>query len=172
MANDAKLSVDESDRIAGYETVKGTVRRGVRDEIVREGQTPDEIDRSEAAVIGSQLRQSAVKEIASTEAEIQRGRAAARISQVVDYIFWVIYSLIGLEIILELFGARESSTFKRALDSVVSPLLFPFERLMPDLGAGRFQLKLSYIVALVVYSLLHLGVNGVLRMMAHRKTEI
>jgi uncharacterized protein YggT (Ycf19 family) len=172
MTEDAKLAIDETNRAAQYEAVKGEVRKEVRDEIAREGQGRDDAERSRAARIGDHLRQNAVDEIARTEAEIRQGRAAARVSQVVDYAFWTAYSLIGLKIILELFGAREGNLFKEAIDALASPLLFPFDRLIPDLSAGRFELKLSYIFALVVYSLVHLGVNGILRMMAHRKTAI
>jgi uncharacterized protein YggT (Ycf19 family) len=94
------------------------------------------------------------------------------VSQVVDYIFYFIYALIGLETLLELLGARETNAFKNFIDALTAPLLLPFNRLMPDLASGRFQLKVSYLVALLVYVMLHLAVNGLLRMMAHRKTSI
>jgi hypothetical protein len=38
--------------------------------------------------------------------------------------------------------------------------------------AEGFTLALPIIVAIVVYMLLHLAVNGLLRMLAHRKTQI
>jgi len=84
----------------------------------------------------------------------------------------VIYGLIGLEIVLELFGARQASGFKRFLDAVTLPLLGPFRGLMPDPAVGSMQLMLSYIVALGVYSLLHMALNGVLRLFAQRKSSI
>ena len=66
-----------------------------------------------------------------------------RLSQVGDYVFFVIYGLIGLEIVLQLFGARQASGFKRALDSVTLPLLGPFRGLMPDPALGSMRLMLS-----------------------------
>jgi uncharacterized protein YggT (Ycf19 family) len=169
MIQDEKLAVDESERIARHQAVKDEVRNEMQSEISHQ---PDKANRERANAVGEQLREKAVDELAVTESEIDRARVAARISQVVDYIFYVIYGLIGLEILLELLGARESNAFKSFIDAVSAPLLAPFNTLIPDATSGRFQLKLSYIVALVVYMLLHLAANGVLRMLAHRKTAI
>ena len=167
---DAKLAIDEADRAARYEAVKGQARDEVQEEVTRQAGRGNH--REQAAAIGSHLQEKAVTELADTEREIERGRGAARVSQVVDYLFYLIYSLIGLEILLELLGARESSGFKRFIDAITYPLLVPFQKLMPDLGNGRFEFKISYVFALFVYVLLHLALNGFLRMLAHRKTEV
>jgi len=172
MTEDQKLAVDESERVARYQELKGTVREGMQAEIARQVEDKDRQRREQAAVIGDRLEEKSIREIASTETEIERARGAARISQVVDYIFFIIYALIGLEIFLEVLGARDSSGFKRFIDALTAPLLGPFYRLLPDLGSGRFQLRVSDIVALVVYILLHLGINGLLRLLAERKTNI
>jgi hypothetical protein len=50
--------------------------------------------------------------------------------------------------------------------------LAPFNNLMPSIGRGSFQLRLSYVFALIVYVLLHAAINGLLRLLAHRKTVI
>ena len=167
---DTKLAIDEADRAARFEAVKGQARDEVQEEVARQSRRGG--NREQAATIGSHLQEKAVTELADTEAEIERGRGAARVSQVVDYIFYLIYSLVGLEILLELLGAREASGFKRFIDAITYPLLAPFQRLMPDLGSGRFEFKISYVFALFVYVLLHLALNGLLRMAAHRKTAI
>lgn len=169
---DDKLAIDESERTARHQALKGEVRRETQEEISRHAQQPDEQQHAETAAIGTHLKEKAIGEVVRTEAAIDRGRAAARVSQVVDYLFYVIYALIGLEILLELLGARETNAFKNFIDAVTAPFLLPFNRLMPDLANGQFQLKVSYLVALLVYVMLHLAVNGLLRMMAHRKTSI
>ena len=86
--------------------------------------------------------------------------------------FFVIYGLIGLEIILELLGARENAGFKRFLDAITLPLLAPFKGLLPTPSMGPMQLTLSFIFGLVAYMFLHLAINGILRMMAHRKLSV
>ena len=172
MLEDEKLAIDESERAARHQALKGEVRRGMQEKIAEEAKVDDQHHRSETAAIGEHLREKAIGEVVRTEAEIDRGRAAARVSQVVDYVFYLIYALIGLEIILELLGARETNTFKNFIDALTGPLLMPFRTLMPDLANGRFQLKISYLVALFVYILLHMAINGLLRMLAHRKTTV
>jgi hypothetical protein len=58
------------------------------------------------------------------------------------------------------------------METVCAPLLAPFKSLMPSVGSGSFQLRLSYVFALIVYLLLHLAINGLLRLLASRKTAI
>jgi len=169
---DAKLAIDEADRTARYQAVKGQARDEMQEQVARQARHGNQRQVAESAAIGDHLKEKAVAELVDTETEIERGRVAARVSQVVDYVFYLIYSLIGLEILLGLLGAREGSGFKHFIDAVTYPLLVPFQRLMPDLGNGRFEFKVSYVFALFVYLLLHLALNGLLRMMAHRKTEI
>ena len=172
MLEDEKLAIDESERAARHQALKGEVRREMQGEISRQANQNDEQHHAQTAAIGEHLREKAVGELVGTEAEIDRGRAAARVSQVVDYVFYLVYSLIGLEILLELLGARETNAFKNFIDALTAPFLLPFKTLIPDLTSGRFQFKLSYLVALFVYILLHLAINGLLRMFAHRKTTV
>jgi uncharacterized protein YggT (Ycf19 family) len=172
MLEDEKLAIDESERAARHQALKGEVRREMQGEISRQANQNDEQHHAETAAIGEHLREKAIGELLGAEAEIDRGRVAARVSQVVDYVFYLFYSMIGLEILLELLGARETNSFKNFIDAITAPLLLPFNRLMPDIARGRFQFKVSYLVALFVYVLLHLAINGLLRMFAHRKTTV
>jgi uncharacterized protein YggT (Ycf19 family) len=110
--------------------------------------------------------------VAASEAELGRARAGARVSQIVDYVFYVLYGLIGLQIALELLGAREASGFKQFMNTVTYPFLAPFKGLMADPAVGSSQLMFSYIIGLVVYLLLHLAINGALRLLVTKKTEI
>jgi uncharacterized protein YggT (Ycf19 family) len=172
MLEDEKLAIDESERIAEHESVKRDARKGVHAEIADQAERLDSSDRARAAEVGNELKRKAIREVADTEVELGRARGVARVSQIVDYAFYLIYGLIGLEILLDLLGAREGNSFKNLIDRLNAPLLAPFRGLMPDPSSGRFQLRLSFIFALVVYVLLHLAINGLLRLLAHRKTAI
>ena len=172
MIEDEKLAVDESRRVAQHEAIKGTVREEVHSEIARKADRLDPVERAEADQMAEELKHKAVHEVRETETEIERARGVARVSQVIDYIFYVIYGIIALEIVLELIGARESNGFKNFIDTIASPFLAPFRGLVADPASGAMQLRLSYIVALAVYLLLHLAINGLLRMIAHRKTAV
>jgi uncharacterized protein YggT (Ycf19 family) len=55
---------------------------------------------------------------------------------------------------------------------VSSPLLAPFERIVGTPSAGAFQIQLSFLLALVVYFLLHLAIIDVFRLIAYRKVTV
>lgn len=172
MADDIKVALDDSRKIAQHEAVKEEVRSEVNAEISLNANQLTEADQAKAKAVAANLKDKAIREVVGTENEIERARGVARVSQVVDYVFYLAYGIITLEIVLELLGARESSGFKQFIDTVSAPLLAPFRGLMADPSRGPFRLMLSYIIALVVYLLLHLAVNGALRLMVHKKTEV
>jgi uncharacterized protein YggT (Ycf19 family) len=172
MKDDEKLAADEARRIAQHESVKGEVREKVHAEIARKTDERKPADVANAEALAESLKRKAVREVAFTEAELERGQAAARASQIVDYLFYIVYGIIGLEIVLDAIGARQSAGFKLFIDAIAAPFLAPFKGLMPTLGVGRFRLMLSYIVALVVYALLHMAVSGLFRLFVHRKTVV
>src|ERR671922_185936 len=49
-------------------------------------------------------------------------RGVARISQVVDYLFYLIYAFIGLMILLDLLGANRAAGFYRFVNGITRPL--------------------------------------------------
>ena len=168
---DNKLEVDEMQRSANYEAVKGHVESRVNADIVADAASrrrDDEVD-----AVAGRIRDRAVSDVVETEREVERGRVVARISQVVDYIFLIIYSLLAIRLLLELFAARESAPFFQFIKSVTDPFYSPFRGLMPSPSTPEgFTLALPIIIAIVVYMLLHLAINGFLRLLAHRKVEI
>jgi len=172
MKDDEKLSAEEARRIAQHESVMGDVRQKVNAEIAHKTDERSPADQANAEALADSLKRKAVREVSATEAELERGQAAARASQVVDYLFYIVYGIIGLEIVLDAIGARQSAGFKQFIDAIASPFLAPFKGLMPTPGVGSFRFMLSYIVALVVYVLLHMAVNGLFRLFVHRKTVV
>lgn len=172
MTDQEKLVIDENQRINKHEAIKNEMREEVHQEIVREADRVEGKDRAKLAAVGQQLREKAVYEVAETETELERARGAARVSQIIDYAFYLVYGLISLEIVLDLAGAWRGNAFRQFVAAINAPLLAPFKSLMPDPAAGRFQFRISYLVALIVYILLHLAVTGLLRMIAHRKVTV
>jgi uncharacterized protein YggT (Ycf19 family) len=168
----ANLAADESRRISQHEAVKDQIRGDVHQEIAARAEPLDPVEQRQADVLADDLKQKAIHEVAETEAEIDRARGIARVSQIVDYVFYIAYGLIGLEIFLELLGANDRNDFKQFVDTISAPLLAPFAGLMPTPTAGPFRLVLSYVAALAVYLLIHLAVNGLLRLFVHRKVAV
>jgi uncharacterized protein YggT (Ycf19 family) len=163
-----KAEADESRRIAQHERIKERVENDVHTGIAREAQEQADADRARYGSVAAGLKRKAADEVVETEREVERARTASRVLQVIDYAFFLVYSLIGLEIVLELLGARQSSGFKQFLDAVTSPLLAPFKGLLPNPSVGSLQLMLSYVAALVVYAILHQAIRRLLRMFIGR----
>lgn len=152
--------------------IKDIVRNGINAEISRNASYLKASDIIEVQNLADRLKDKAIKEITESESKIIWFKTLSRISQVVDYIFYIFYGIIGLEIMLELFGARDANKFKQFLDTVSTPLVAPFNGLMPNISLGAFQLMLSYIVAIIVYWLFHLAIKGLFKLLLHKKAVV
>jgi len=122
--------------------------------------------------VAEQLKQKAFNELADTEVQLERSKSAARISQIVDYCFFLIHGFIGLEVFLQMIGARQDNSFKILIDAINRPLVAPFKAIVPSLTFGRYEMNFSYVLALIVYAMLHPAIKGLLRIIAHRRTRV
>jgi uncharacterized protein YggT (Ycf19 family) len=163
---------DEERRQASHQEVKASIDEDVKARIKQESARVQPEEAAAVAGAAQELKQKAVHEAVGTERELERGRTAARISQVVDYIFYLIYGLIALEFLLGLMGARSGNGFVQFIGALTRPLLAPFERIVGTPAAGAHQFRISYLFALVVYILIHLAINGAFRLVAHRKVAV
>jgi len=171
---DDKLAADEARRSVQHESVKANVEGEVQSEIAAEASQPVTADEPQRVrQVASDFRSKAVDEVVDTEREVERGRSAARVSQIIDYIFYVIYALLGMRFLLALLAARSSAGFVQFIVTVTNPFYAPFRGIVdsPRTDQGH-TLLLPIVVAIIAYVLLHLAINGLLRMLAHRKTAI
>lgn len=164
--------LDEERRLASHQEVKASIDEDVKARIKSESARVVPEDAAELAGVAQDLKRKSVKEAAETEGELGRGRGAARISQVIDYGFYLIYGVILLQFTLRLMGARPGNGFVQFIATVSWPFLTPFERIVGTPSVGSVQLQLSYLFALLVYLSLHLAINGMLRLIAHRKVTV
>ncbi len=170
---DDKLEREEAQRAANYEAIKSGVKGEVGGEIAAEAQSPTETQASEIGGIADHMRAKAVNEVVQTGHEVERGRVVARISQVIDYLFFIVYGLLVIRLLLALFAARADNEFVQFIRSISDPFYAPFRGIVPSPTTPEgFTLALPIVIALVVYILLHMAVNGLLRMFVHRKTEV
>ncbi len=133
--------------------------------IKRESARVELKESAELAGVAHELKQKSAYEAVEIEHDLGRGRTAA---QVVDYIFYLIYGLIALQFVLALKGARPGNGFVQFITDVTRPLFAPFERIEGAPSAGAYQIQLSCLLALVLYIMIHLAIDGVLRLIAHR----
>ena len=171
---DDKVAIDEARRAAQHDAVKSQVETDVQAEITDHAARRETASESaKISQVAGDLRSKAVNEVIDTEREVQRSRGVARASQVIDYIFYVIYALLGMRFLLALMAARSSAGFVQFVVAVSNPFYAPFRGIVasPRTDQGH-TLLLPVVVAIISYVLLHLLINGAFRMIAHRKTQI
>jgi len=170
---DDKLAAEEARRAVQHESVKAQVEDEVQAEIADQTQAPVAGESQRIKQVAGEFRSKAVNEVVDTEREVERGRGAARVSQIVDYIFYVIYGLLAMRFLLALLAARSTAGFVQFIVTVTNPFYSPFKGIVasPRTDQGH-TLLMPIIVAIIAYVLLHLAINGLLRMLAHRKTQI
>src|SRR5690349_10428742 len=125
--DDDKLALEEARRASQHESVKSQVEGDVQSEISgRAAASASADDSHRIQQVAGQFRSKAVDEVVETEHEVQRSRGLARVSQVVDYIFYVIYALLGMRFLLALMAARSTAGFVRFVVAASSPFYEPF----------------------------------------------
>jgi hypothetical protein len=171
--DDDKLAIEEARRAGQHGSVKSQVEAEVQADIAEHAARTDQPHQQKVNNLAEQFRTKAVDEVVETEREVERARGVARISQVVDYIFYVIYALLGLRFLLALLAARSGAGFVRFIVAVTNPFYRPFQGIVGSPSTeGGHTLMLPLVIAIIVYVLLHLGINGLLRIVAHRKTAV
>ena len=170
---DDKLAADEARRSVQHETVKSQVEGEVQAEIADQAQAPVVGESQKIQEVAGDFRAKAVNEVVETEREVERGRTAARVSQIIDYIFYLLYALLGMRFLLALLAARSTAGFVQFIVAITNPFYAPFRGIVasPSTDQGH-TLLLPIVIAIIAYIILHLAINGLLRMLAHRKTAI
>ena len=170
---DNKLAAEEARREAQHKSVKSKVEGDVNTEIAARAERTTSAAAQKMEHVAGEVRGNAIDEVVDKEREVERARGMARVSQVVDYIFYVVYALLATRLVLALVAARSSAGFMRFIYAVTDPLYAPFRGIVESPTVeGGYTLALPIVMAIIVYVLLHWGINGLLRLIALRKTEI
>lgn len=141
-------------------------------EIAREVSDSTTAEHGRVAAAAATMRNRAIDETEHGARTVSHARTAARGSQFLDYAFFVLYALLSIRLVLALIGAREGNGFVRFIASVTGPFYAPFRGIVDSPSIDGFTLAIPIVIALAVYAMLHAGINGVLRMVATRKTTI
>ena len=97
----------------------------------------------------------------------------ARLSQFIDYAFWLLYISLILRLLLVFFHASSGAGFVHFVDDVTNPFYAPFRDIVASQDVdGGFTLAVPIWIALLVYGLLHLAINRLLRVIAYRRTRV
>jgi uncharacterized protein YggT (Ycf19 family) len=169
---DTKVTADDARRAAQHELMKSQVERDVNADIAERAEHTTRAEAQEMDKVAGRFRGKAIDEVVGTDREVRRARGLARISQVVDFIFYLVYTLLVIRLVLGLIAARSSSGFVQLIRTVTDPFYSVFRGIVASPSAGGYTLVLPIVIAIIVYALLHAGITRLLRLIAHRKTEI
>ncbi len=173
MRDDDIVANADAREAARLEAVKAEVGRDVRAEIGGQASVASAGDRARVSEVASDMRQSAIDETVHSERKIEHARTAARGSQFLDYAFYVLYTLLGVRLVLALIAANSQNGFVQFITTITNPFYAPFRGIVasPTTEAGN-TLVFPIVIAIVVYVILHIAINGLLRMVGSRKTAI
>lgn len=106
---------------------------------------------------------SGTAESGTATVEDDRHAIVWRVMQGVDYVFFLLYTLLLLRFVLAMVGAGEGSAFVRFIFGLTEPFYAPFEGIVsrPALDGGYLDFPLA--IALIAYVFLHLAIKGLIR---------
>ncbi|HTR77443.1 MAG TPA: YggT family protein [Gemmatimonadaceae bacterium] len=169
----SRVTEEEARQEAQRSAVKSKVERDVNAKIADQAVDDDPGGRDRIAQVAEQMREGAVTDVARGEREVGRARAAARASQFIDYVFYVMYTLLATRLVLALIGARPGNEFVEFIDWVTGPFYAPFRGIVASPTApGGYTLAIPLLIAMAAYMILHAGINGLFRLAAQRKTDV
>jgi hypothetical protein len=170
---DNKVAVDEARRAAQHTAMKSQVESDVNADIALRAEHVTQTESQKMDNVAGRLRGKAIDQMVGTDREVRRSRGLARASQVVDYVFYVVYSLLAIRLVLGMIAARSSAGFVQLIRAVTAPFYAMFRGIVASpTSEGGYTLAVPIVIAIIVYAMLHAGIKALLRMIAHRRTEI
>ena len=170
---DNKVAVDEARRAALHDSMKAQVEGDVNADIAERAEHATRAEGQRMEKVAGDFRGKAIDEVVSTDREVSRGRGLARFAQVVDYVFYTIYTLLAIRLVLAQVAANSRTGFVQFIRAVTNPVYAMFRGIVASPTAeGGFTLALPIVIAILAYLVLHAGIKGLLRLVAHRKTDI
>lgn len=102
----------------------------------------------------------------------RRRRLVERAYQGLDYVFFVLYGLLGIRLALGLLAASEQAGFVVFVQAITEPFYGPFVDIVPSVALTRGTFELSIVIALLAYLLLHVALRGLLHVLLGTKRSI
>ncbi|HSJ05923.1 MAG TPA: YggT family protein [Longimicrobiales bacterium] len=100
----------------------------------------------------------------------RRAYAVGRATQAVDYLFYLLYGLLGIRFVLALLGASEQAGFVQFIHGLTNPFYAPFANIVARPAVNGGVLDFPLLIAVLAYALLHAAVRGLLRLMVGSRT--
>lgn len=168
------LANDDARRNQQHDSVKGQVEDDVNAELAQRasaGPSPGQARKLDK--VAGAFKENAINEVVSSEREVQRSRGIARLSQFVDYAFFLVYALLAVRFVLAMIAARSEAGFVKFIVTLTDPFFAPFRNIVGGIkDSPGSSTTLSIGVALLAYIVLHVVINRLLRLIATRQNHI
>lgn len=169
---DDKVAADDRRRAAQHAETTSDIEEDVNADVARRAEKGSAAEAGRLDQVAGDMRTDAIDEVAGQGREISRGRLFARISQVTDYLFSILYGLLAIRLVLALLAANPANGFVRLINAVTEPFYTLFRGIVGSPSAEGHTLVVPILIAMAVYALLHGAIKGLLRMVVHRQTAV
>jgi len=89
-------------------------------------------------------------------AEEARAKSSRKITQFVDYVYWIIMAMIAVRFTFKLIGANAENALVRLLYDASDPFINIFKGIVPDITtSGSSVIEISALIALLIIWLLY-----------------
>lgn len=91
--------------------------------------------------------------------------AVWRAQRIIYYVIGVVQAFIAIRFILKLLGANPTSMFTQLIYNISWVFVFPFNGVVPDTTSGSLTIEWFSLIAMVVYSLVGVGLAKLLSLL-------
>jgi YggT family protein len=93
-----------------------------------------------------------------------RSALIERISELLDYLFGLLYGLLLVRFVLDLLNARPGAGFVRFIRDLTNPFYAPFKGIVANGAVEGARIVWPLVVAVIAYVLLHATIRGFFRL--------
>ncbi len=166
--------ISDEDRLADqHEAAQSAVEQDLTSEVSLRAEREAHKDSPDLDRMAQTAKERAVAEVAGAARRAERRRGLARLVQVMDYLFGIVYVLLAVRLVLDIIGANPASGFVKLVATVTDPVFAMFQGILrsPHVPGG-FTIALPILVAIGAYALLHWGARSLSRLIAYRRLDL
>ncbi len=168
-----RISSDEDRLVADHESTKARVERDLNAEVELRAERDVHRDAKMIEGMAHDVKDRAVAEVQDAESLALRRKRLARTVQVIDFLFTVVYVLLGTRLALGMMAANSESGFVQLIRSLTDPFYSMFSNIVRSpVVEGGYTFAMPILVAIGAYGLLHWLVRSVAKLAAYRKSDL
>jgi hypothetical protein len=168
-----RITSDEDRLVNQHESAKAAVEHDLSSEVSLRAEREAHKDTATLEDIAEDVKDKAVSEVREAPRVAAKRQRLARAVQVVDFLFYIVYTLLGTRLVLEMMAANDESGFVQLVRNVTDPFYSMFQGVVRETTVeGGYTFAFPILVAIGAYALLHWGVRSLARLVAYRSSEI